>query len=182
MSKISIKKSVNTPELVPVETGDILTIWLDQAGTVKHEIRVVGKTCFGDFPAADRQNYLFGTVIGDPDAIIRLDFKEGIIDYNGSNYFKAMSFAVVEYKDKEIEYDPDNNYRPCKVINKKKFVNVPVCVGDILHKPSRTGDWEVVYVNDKCSVVVVENDTTGKVETINFKDSVSLAAFGLVWG
>ncbi|AHJ86949.1 hypothetical protein STP4a_094 [Salmonella phage STP4-a] len=183
MSKISFKKpkTVIEPELVPIETGDILNILIDPSGTKKYEIRIVGKTCFGEFSDVNRQNYIFGTVVGDPDAIIQLDFKDEILYYNGSDFFKVEHFSVVEYKGEELVFDP-KKYTLCKVVNKKKFINRPVAVGDMLSKPSSSGYWKVVYINDSCSAVVVENENTRKIEMINFKDTNALDAYGLFWG
>uniref|UniRef100_UPI00301DC763 hypothetical protein n=1 Tax=Staphylococcus aureus TaxID=1280 RepID=UPI00301DC763 len=88
---------------------------------------------------------------------------------------------VVEYKGEELVFDP-KKYTLCKVVNKKKFINRPVAVGDMLSKPSSSGYWKVVYINDSCSAVVVGNENTRKIEMINFKDTNALDAYGLFWG
>lgn len=164
---------------VLVERGDILTIRAGYDGSLKFEIRVVGITCYGELCTPERENYLFGTIVGEPDAILRVDFRQAVVDYNGADSFNQHKLYDAHCDGYEVEFkNSGKTLAPFKVSTKTVQEFVPCKVGDILKKRSST--YSVVYVNDKGSTVIVERTATDKIEQIHERDLSSVKAFDLI--
>lgn len=167
-------------ETVRLEIGDRLKVTLK--GTTKSLlIKVIAITNYGRWTDTDRRNLIIGKIDDvTGHSVVYIDNVSGQVSHYLPTAIHTYNVHEISYNDTPIAYEDETLY-PSRVKISRKQVLVPVKVGDELTKPNRSGTYNVVYVNDTVSNIVVERDIDKKIEVINFKDTVALEAFGLKW-
>ncbi|QQG32151.1 hypothetical protein CkP1_0105 [Citrobacter phage CkP1] len=173
--KIGFIHNEKVIERVKIEVGDYLKV---EHLLEIYEIKIVGISNYVDQDSYYNQNVIFGTVVGDPGAVIQINFTDESFYYFGTDSFKADFYSEL-YDSKDVKITFENN-APLKSKECVKKIFTPIAVGDVLVKPSRTGEFKVVYVNDHKTHVVVENTLTGKIELISHNDKNAIKIFGLI--
>jgi hypothetical protein len=174
---IGFYKQVRETKLKKLEPGDYVVV---KTRSESYSVRLTGITISGNIDDDNRVNVMFGTVVGNPGAMIQIDLISGIMYFFGpDSHFSNLIASLTTDGGEELKYD--NCTIPCRTQTVSKQVIAPVAVGDVLTKASRSGQFKVVYVNNSVSSIVVEKEDSGKIEVINFRDKCALDSFGLHW-